>query len=197
MTDTELLMIVRHGDSDSGENARLTEAGGKQMDALYGVIDTVINDIYGEKTPPKRLLFSFSKLPRAIQSIGKLAHPFRNEDIILMDLYCTERKDIIEPQKIVEKVLGLSSYYEALVSVVVAHGEMPAVIAETAHEMVTGKKIKEFPYPQNAHGFVVNMTTGAILKIHPKFLEEYEAHKKADAAAGDIVASLAPWACVL
>lgn len=197
MKTDKLLIIVRHGSADSGEGARLTEMGGKQMDALYDVIDMVVNDIYSEKTPPKRLLFSFSKLPRAIQSIGELAHPFRYEDIILTDLYRTERKDIREPKLIVEKVLGLSEHYEALVTVIVAHGEMPAVIAETAHEMVTGEKIKELQYPQNAHGFVVNMTTGVILEIHPKLLEEHEARKKADAAAGNIVASLAPWACIL
>lgn len=198
MKTDKLLIIVRHGAaSTNANNAGITEIGCAQMDDLCDVIDTVVNDIYGEKTPPKRLLFSFSKLPRAIQSIGKLAHPSLYEDIILTDLYLTERKDIREPKKIVEKVLGLSEYYEALVAVIVAHGEMPAVIAETAHEMVTGEKSEEFPYTQNAHGFVINMTTGATLKIHPNFLEEYEARKKVDAAAGNIVASLAPWACVL
>jgi len=168
----KLLIIVRHGLSSSGEDSPLSGDGRNQVDALKNVINTITEEVYGKEAMPRRLLFCFSRLMRATESIERLSSSTRYEDTVITNLYLTERSEIREPQKIVEKVLGLINHYGASLAVIVAHGEMPSVIAEAASNLVTGEKIGELPYPGNAHGFIVNMTTGAILKINPKLLEE-------------------------
>lgn len=167
----KLLIIVRHGYSSSEGNSPLSDNGRNQINDLKKVIDTITEEIYGKEVRPRRLLLSFSGLLRATESIEILSSSWR-EDIVITNLYLTERSDIREPQKIIEKVLGLIDHYGASVAVIVAHGEMPSVITETAHEMVTGEKLEELPYPRNAHGFIINMKTGAVLKINPRSLEE-------------------------
>jgi hypothetical protein len=170
----KLFIIVRHGDYGSEEDAPLSKTGRDQMGSLRKVIDVVIEEIYGKELMPQRLLLSFSRLPRAIQSIEKLSLS-QYEDVVITNLHLTKRSEIREPQKIVKKVLALINHYGAEIAIIVAHGEMPSVIAEAAHELVTGEKIGELPYPSNAHGFIVNMTTGSIFKINPKLLKERQA----------------------
>lgn len=52
---------------------------------------------------------------------------------------------------------------------------MPAVIAETAHEFATGKKLaKELTYPGKGRGYVVNMVTGEVTPIGYDLLEKKE-----------------------
>lgn len=156
------LVIVRHGEYGSGNRSSLTEGGLKQMQNLKKAIDGFFEKVFGDK-PPKRICFSFSNYPRAVQSIQELVYDC--EDIILTELFMTDRNRIYEPEKIFEKVTDIAQYYGADIVVIVAHGQMPAVLTETAHELATRKKLAELPYVGNACGYITNLNTGEVVPI--------------------------------
>lgn len=168
----KFLVIVRHGDRDYGHDPALNERGIKQIQSLREVIRAFAKKamkVAGDQSS-KRVLFSFSDSARAWQSIRGLSG--RDEDIIVTNLFITERRDIQEPVKIVQKVTNLALHYGADVIVIVAHGDMPAVIAEAAHESVTGEKLDRLPSPREACGYIVNMTTGEVTPIRHDDLEK-------------------------
>jgi hypothetical protein len=91
--------------------------------------------------------------------------------MLTLRLYRTERKEINGAQ-VLHKVLGISGIYDAQIITIVAHGLMPSVVAEAAHEFVTGAKLEnQLPYPDNAHGYVVDMHTGDVTAIGPDGLK--------------------------
>ncbi len=168
----KLLVIVRHGEYGNGEHSSLSESGRKQIESLKRVIDALVAETFGDEKST-RVGICFSRFPRAVESIQGLA--MKRDDIIMTNLYMVERKDIREPHKILEKVMGIGSVCDASVVTIVVHGEMPAVLAETAHEFVTGKKFaNELPRVGTGRGFVVNMVTGEVMPIGWDSLEKKE-----------------------
>jgi hypothetical protein len=160
---SKLLVIVRHGEYGGGDSSALSAAGRMQMESLKCVINTFIAKTFGNAAT-KRLCFSFSGFPRAIESIQKLRTC--GEDIVLTNLYWTEREQISSPKDILDNVLGLADYYCADIITIVAHGVMPAVIAETAHEFVTGKTPEnELASVGKGQGYMVDMSTGEITAV--------------------------------
>ena len=162
-----LLIIVRHGDYGSGYGDEpLSAFGIEQMQGLRKAINSLVAE-KAKKVGQKEfssLFFSFSQLKRAIQSAQELHRP--GCYIIITDEDYASRRYIPEPKKILEKVLGFADHCGASVVVIVAHGEMPAVIAETAREFVTQKKFREnLPFVSKGRGFVVNMGTGEVTPI--------------------------------
>lgn len=161
----KLLVIVRHGNYDSGD-APLSKKGVEQVESLRNVINTFCID--NAKTAGNdwitRIFFSFSHQKRVVQSVQELRSA--GEDVIITSgTDDTERHDIRKPQEILKKVMGLAEWYGADVIVIVAHGHMPAVITETAHEFVTGKKMEQLPYVSEACGYIVNMKTGKVVPV--------------------------------
>lgn len=166
---SKLLVIVRHGEYSGGDSSPLSVDGRKQIEGLRKVVNDFVAKTFGEVETTK-ICFSFSGFPRAIESIQGLRSC--GEDIVVTNLYMTDRSDIREPQKILEKVMGVATHYAADVIIIVAHGEMPAVVAETAHEFVTGKKLgNDLPYVGKGRGFIVNMVTGEVTPIGYDSLE--------------------------
>ena len=165
----KLLVIVRHGDYSGSENDPLSDAGIKQIRNLRKVINAFIEKKFGEKRIA-RIRLSFSHQERAIQSIQELS--FDGEDIVITNLYLTRRSEVREPRKILEKVMGIANHYGADVVVIVAHGDMPAVVVETAHEFVTGNKLSALPPVHEACGFITDMTTGEVVPISFDSLEK-------------------------
>lgn len=158
----KFLVIVRHGSYGGNDHSPLSEMGRKQMQSIKKTIDDFVASAFGNEKAI-RICFSFSGFPRAIQSIQELRHS--GEDIVITNLYLTEREDIRNPRKILEKVMGVADYYGAAVTVIVAHGQMPAILAETAHEVVTQKKHPELPWVGEASGYIINLGTGEVIPI--------------------------------
>lgn len=162
---SKLLIAVRHGEYELGNNeSPLSEKGREQMKSLRRVIDFSVEKTF-KGWAPKRIYFSFSEFPRAIQSARLLKYV--GEKIVVTDLYDgASRKEITRPMEILRDVMRFSDYYGAEVIVVVAHARMPAVIAGAAHELVTGERLNhELPYVGVACGFVVDMVTGAVTSV--------------------------------
>lgn len=169
----KILGIFRHGQYGVGDEDPLSKLGVEQMQKLKTVIDAHIKkaaNAAGDEDI-RLLFFSFSNLKRAVQSIQALR--WYGCDIIITNQGSANRSDISNPNKILKKVLALATYYNATVTICIAHGEMAAVITETAHEFVTGNKLSEhLPYPQKASGFITNLTTGEITPIQYDDLDE-------------------------
>ncbi|MFA6519756.1 MAG: hypothetical protein WCT41_02955 [Candidatus Paceibacterota bacterium] len=166
----KLLVIVRHGEYSGGDSSPLSEDGRKQMENLRTVVNAFVTKTFGD-SETIRVCFSFSALPRALESIRALR--CTGEDMIVTNLYMTDRDEIRKPHEILDKVLRLADHYNANVIIVVAHGEMPSVVAETAHEFVTREKISgSLPYVGKDRGFIVNMSTGEITHIGHDSLDE-------------------------
>ena len=169
MTDSfgaKFLVIVRHADYDLGTNfgdQPLSALGIEQIQKLRRVICTALQRIGGKRS--EAVLVSFSDLNWAIQSARKLSRP---GDILIVFNGGEEgegnRRHIREPRKILEKLMGFANHCEASVIIAVAHGDMPSVIAETAHEFVTQKRLN-LPSVDKARGFVVDITTGEVTSI--------------------------------
>ncbi|MDO8567044.1 MAG: hypothetical protein Q7R58_02740 [bacterium] len=158
-----LLIIVRHGEYESGDNSPLSETGREQMKCLRRVINAFVAKTFGREETT-RLCFSFSGSLRAVESIQKLR--LYDEDIVMNELYVTNPNDAGKPAEILEKVLGLANHYGANVVVIVAHSTMPTVIAGAAHKFVTGRGVSGLSYAvKTGHGFVVKMATGAVSPI--------------------------------
>ena len=170
----QLLVIVRHGDYGIGSgDSPLSEIGLKQMQDLERVISARVikeAEATGEKRVT-RIVFSFSDLKRVFQSAQAL-RSLGEYIIVTGGLYLTTRDEIREPQKILEEVMGIAKYWGANVIVIVAHGQMPAVITETAHEFVTGKKLEQLPNVREACGYITMMSTGEVMPIRWDSLEE-------------------------
>ena len=153
-----LLVIVRHGDGSS----ELSDQGRLQIRNLKKIIETRIAEVF-EEEKVRSIYFSFSFLERAFQSAKGLAF---GGDVIVTDLYLTERRGISYPERILEKVLAIADCYCAQVITIVAHGDMPSVIAETAYEYITGKQLSEqLCNVGKACGYVIDMNTGEIVFI--------------------------------
>lgn len=117
-----------------------------------------------EKTRYKRLLFS-SPRNRAIQTANELSS-FR-EDIVLKDyLMGTDREDFRDHDTFLGGLQGLADYYKADYVIVIGHGDMPALFAETLNKSISGNLSQSCEYPQNGCGFAVNMDDGSILPIN-------------------------------
>lgn len=162
----KFLVIVRHGDYNGSDDSPLSEMGVKQMKKLKEVITTFVLEKAKEARQENVsvISFSFSNLERAIQSIQEL-HWFGCGDIIITEEGMANRMDIRQPRRILDKVMGLLNYYCADAIMIVAHGEMPAVLTETAYEFVTGTEYKKLPYVDKACGFITNMSTGEVVPI--------------------------------
>lgn len=169
----KLLVIVRHGDYGNGYGDEpLSKFGLEQMQKLRKVINAHITEkaqAFGEEMVIP-IFFSFSSLSRAVQSIRELR--WAGRDIVITSEGDVNRRDIREPKKILDKVLGLANYYGASVIIIVAHGQMPAVLAETAYQLTTGKTHAELPYVGNACGYITNMSTGEVTPIGYDSLDE-------------------------
>ncbi len=162
--------IVRHGDYVGGGGDfqdPLSEYGKKQMQNVREVIDGHLVRIYGKNVQGEvnvqRLAISFSSTTRALESILAMK---LHEDMIVTELYFAERYQIREPEKNVRKVLDLLAYYGAKVATIVAHGDMPAVFAETLIKIAVGEE-RSLRSPAKGHGFLVNMATGEVLMLSP------------------------------
>lgn len=168
------LVIVRHGDYGYGyDDEPLSKFGLEQMKKLREVINIFVEKakVTGEEIPS--VFLSFSSLNRAFQSIRELYWDGYGYEIVVINEGYASRSDIREPQKILDRVMGIANRYNADLIVIVAHGDMPSVIAETAHEFVTGKKLGEtLSHPGKACGFIVNMATGEITSIGYDSLDE-------------------------
>ncbi len=171
-----LLAIFRHGDTGTHDDDPLSRFGTDQIQKLSRTISILIlegAEAIGEKIVP--IFFSFSTLKRAVESIQMLRWS-RKRDIVITSAGEANRKDIKEPHEILSRVTRLMDCYNANMAVIIAHGEMPAVIAETAHELATGQKLAEnLEYPGKAHGFVVNLTTGEVFPLGWNSLESKNA----------------------
>lgn len=177
------IIIVRHGEyvGSGGSECQLSEFGKKQMAALRKIIFTYLEQIYGKSkygSPDvKRLLFSFSSSKRAIESSTSLSD---GEDMIVTELFLTERSEIKEPlaSEIVNMVLSRLRHWGASVAVIVAHGDMPAVFAETVRKMAkTSEKFDQLPYTDKAQGYIVGVETGEVLKLSPDGITSLEKPK--------------------
>jgi len=173
--EKKFLVVVRHG-RDNGD--ALSDEGIRQVRNLRQIIWDHVAAIFGEnKVVP--LYFCFSDFKRALQTAQKLSSGYCG-DIVITNLYLTLRGEIRKPRAILEKVLKIADCYCAQVVVVVAHGEMPAVLAETAHEFVTGEKLlKELPPTSQACGHIVDLSTGKITDICFDSLDEKPAQSVA------------------
>ncbi len=164
------IAIVRHGDyvGSGGYQDPLSELGWNQMQSVREVITEHLRVIYGTnrdgETNVERLSISFSSAKRALESTVALKH---HEDMIVTELYLTERHEIPAPEKIVRKVLALLAYHGANVATIVAHGDMPAVFAETLIKIADGEA-KSLRSPAKGDGFLVNMATGEVILLSPK-----------------------------
>lgn len=164
------IAIVRHGDYVGGGDFQdpLSEHGRNQMRSVREVITEHFRNIYGTnrdgETNVERLAISFSSAKRALESTAILK--FR-EDMVVTELYLTERNEIDEPEKIVRKVLALLAYYGANACTIVAHGDMPAVFAETLIK-IAGGEVKSLRSPAKGNGFLVNMATGEVFMVSPE-----------------------------
>ncbi|MDP2651645.1 MAG: hypothetical protein Q8O94_00730 [bacterium] len=165
--EEQLFVVIRHG---IGSDSALSDGGRATIRRTGDVIDALTKKALGAKKVA-RILFSFSFFGRAVKSAQELSRD--NEDVVITDLYLTERSEIDEPQRILKKVLKIADCYGAQVIVVVAHGEMPAVLSETANEFVIGEKLPEkLPSPSEACGYIVSMKTGEVTSIGPDSLDE-------------------------
>ena len=164
------IVIVRHGDyvGGGGFEDPLSEYGKNQMQSVREVIAGHFKEVYGVnrrgETNGKNLTISFSSAKRALESAAILKH---HEDMIVTELYLTERHEISEPEKIVHKVLSLLAYYGADAAIIVAHGDMPAVFAETLIK-IAGGEATSLHSPAKGDGFLVAMTTGEVTPLSPK-----------------------------
>jgi len=150
-----LFVIVRHG-HDNGQV--LSDSGRKQMWSLWKVINATVTEVFAGEVVT--LFLSFSDLDRAFQSVRELR--FYGEDIIVLNLSSGVREGIKEPEKILQRVVGIADYYHAQIIIAVAHGDMPAVIAETAHKFITGETLEKLPSPDMGCGYIINLGTGEV-----------------------------------
>ena len=165
----QLLVVVRHG-HDSGD--RLTDGGIEQVRNLRQIIWDHVSAVFGKDQKIKPLYFCFSDYKRALQTAQKLSSG-HGGDIIITDLYLTRRHEIHEPERIIEKVMKLADCYGSPVIIIVAHGEMPAVLAETAYWWATAKSFLGQLRPTGqACGHIVDMSTGEITDIRFDSLDE-------------------------
>lgn len=162
----KLFIAVRHGEYELGsDESPLSEEGRKHMQSLRRTIDVLVTKTFFRGWIPRRLYFSFSEFPRAIQSVRLLKYV--GERTVVLDLYDgAGRKEITRPMETLEEMMKLSSHYGAEVIVAVAHRTMPTVIAGVAHQFVTGKRLDDkLPYVRAACGFAVDMVTGQVVSI--------------------------------
>lgn len=161
MNGEKILFAVRHG-IEGGEGG-LSKEGYKQIHSLRQVIDNFITKAFGKKEVT-RIYFSFSTLAETFQSAQELK--IYGDDIVVTNLYLTKREEIPEPQKILGKVMRVANCYGASVIVIVAHGEMPAVIVETAYELVKRERFtNKLPNPGHACGYTISLNTGEVTHI--------------------------------
>jgi hypothetical protein len=189
----KFLVIVRHGDYAGSGDDPLSKFGIEQMQKLRKVLyDFVLEKAkaFGEERVVP-IFFSFSDLKRAIESIQELRWVGR--DIIITSEGDASRSHISEPRKIIDKVLGLTNYYGADVIIIVAHGDMPAVIAETARESATGEKLsKNLDMPGKGRGYIVNLSTGEVIPVGWDSLDEKKPSQPATRYVPEFVAPKPP-----
>ena len=165
--EERLFIAIRHGD---GSDSSLSDSGRMQIRRTGKVIDALTEKSFGAKEV-ERILFSFSFFGRAFKSAQELSRA--SEDVVTTDLYLTGRSEIREPLKIFHKVMDIADLYCAEVIIIVAHGDMPSVLAEVVHEFVVGKQLEEeLRSPNTACGYIVSIKTGEVTPIRPDSLDE-------------------------
>lgn len=163
-----LLAIVRHGEYEGHGNDAdpLSVRGHEQMQKIRNIMDAHALQAFKVERPHevKRLVFSFSSTTRALESTFRLK--LAGDDVIVKDLYLAERYEIGQqgPLDIAENVLGLMDHYQAKLGFIVAHGDMPAVLAETFVKMATGQGW-DLGSPEKGHGFLVDTDTGHVMGL--------------------------------
>jgi broad specificity phosphatase PhoE len=161
------IAVVRHGDvaRPAEVDTPLTEHGRTEMYTIRDVITQHLLKMCGRNKSGeinvKRLTMSFSFTRRALESAEILKY---QEDVVVTGLFIARRQDIPDPMRIVQKILGLLSFYEANVATIVAHGDMPAVLAETLIG-VTGLKVPRLYMPATGSGYLVDMGTGELVTL--------------------------------
>lgn len=165
----KLIAVVRHGDyvGNGDDTCPLSELGWNQIVKVRELIEQHCRSVYSSnREDVTRLTFSFSTAVRALQS-ATLLRSFRDGDIVITDLFITEREDIESPQKIVEMILSRLNHWGLSVAVIVAHGDMPAVLAETVRNLAKNEEGKSLPYPEKGEGFIVDVESGEVHRITP------------------------------
>jgi hypothetical protein len=175
--NTQLLVAVRHGAYGFDESSSLTQLGRVQMQKLEKVIRNTLLGMF--RGYPRRICFSFSTWPRALESALELLEA--GDDLVVTYLYLTNREEINDPQGILAKLTQVAAMpvYQAAAIIVVAHGDMPAVLAETARATVTGDG-SQLPRPSNAAGYVVNLGNGEVVAITPDGLTQLDGTEVAE-----------------
>lgn len=160
------IAIVRHGPYNGTTNlSHLSQEGREQIARVRDDINKHFRVICSNNQVDVRpLAISFSSTARALESTVILKG---DEDMFVMELFLPERDGISEPEKIVQKVLALLTYNGANVASIVAHGDMPAVFAETLVKMASGQS-QRLRSPRPAEGYLVNMATGEVFTLSPE-----------------------------
>lgn len=165
---------MRHGDSN-GYNNSLSELGVSQVNALRKIIVAYLRDIYGHDAGTLR--FSFSSYKRMIESSTLLSKNDYGEDywdmgdMVVTELFLANRCDIGESRitQIVQMVLSRIEHWGASIAIIVAHGDMPAVFAETVRRMAKGhREFDPLPDTEEARGYIISVETGEVLKLSPE-----------------------------
>lgn len=168
MGEKRFVAVLRHGHCDSGDLTRLTPHGISQMESVAGVLHALLLRQYGHNGfgDPDcfQLTVGFSYQSRLLQS----ARILKVEDpLILYDYGMTERDEIESPELIAIEVRGLLDKFSAQVVVVVAHGDMPPVLAEVLATSAGGTpgRLEGVSF---GCGYLVDLETGEVTTLSPK-----------------------------
>ncbi len=141
MKSDEIPMIVCIRPGEGGQQGMLSELGAREMKMLKEQIDDFIKVEYS-KSPVSRLLVCFSFNTIAYRSIQRIRNS--GDCCLVKDWAFSDRNEIVmyeDPEMMFEDVLTENSRHSNPVIIIVAHGDMPSVLAEIAYKKVTGKSI--------------------------------------------------------
>ncbi len=179
-----LILITRHahyhGDSDDCSISE--DVGKKDAYKVQEAFFKFLKDRYPSDVPTG-LAFAFSSTLRAVRTAEILQRGLGYCDMVIRSLFITDRDRVSEADldQILLDIIKTAKMYETEIVVIAAHGNMPAMFAETAHRFVTSKKI-QLENTMTSCGYLIDMSgEGVIFSVDPRyglFDVQYKKEKK-------------------
>lgn len=161
----DALFFIRHGYEVTGEIG-LSDFGRMQMEYLKNHMESIMYQEYGN-VDFSRVFISCSSEQRALDSV-KILHEQGEICVIMDEFYLQSRDEIFrhkDPNKMLGDMLESAFFHKADAMIVIAHGDVPVVLAEEAALYIHPDKDVSFKSIGNGEGFCIMPRASKICKI--------------------------------